>query len=105
MTRADATRRARLEFGSRDKAADECREASRFTVVEDFARDLRHSLRSLKRHPGSVIISVASLALGIGVNAVLFNAIRAVIPVDRRVRAIRLGSCSYSRPADSSSLT
>lgn len=78
MSREAAARQARLEFGSAGRIADECRDARRFTLVEDMVRDLRHGRRSLGRHPALIAISVASLALGIGVNTLLFSAISAV---------------------------
>jgi ABC-type antimicrobial peptide transport system permease subunit len=39
---------------------------------------MRHALRSLRRSPGLVIVSVLSLGLGLGVNLTLFTAIGAV---------------------------
>jgi predicted permease len=39
---------------------------------------MRHAIRSLRRSPGLVVISVLSLGLGLGVNLTLFTVIRAV---------------------------
>lgn len=78
VPREEALRRARLEFGSRDRFIEECREARSFTLIEDVTRDLRHAFRSLRRSPGLVFVSVLSLALGIGANTTLFSAISAI---------------------------
>lgn len=40
--------------------------------------DVRHAIRSLKASPGLVIVSVLSLALGLGVNLTLFTAIEGI---------------------------
>ena len=47
--------------------------------AENFGRDLIYAGRSLRRSPGLVIVSVLSLGIGIGVNAMLFSALRAVL--------------------------
>ena len=39
---------------------------------------MRHAIRSLRRHPGLVVISVLSLGLGLGVNLAVFSAVRAI---------------------------
>jgi hypothetical protein len=78
IPREEALRQARLEFGSRDKFVEECREARSFTLIEDVTRDLRQAFRSLRRSPGLVFVSVLSLALGIGANTTLFSAISAI---------------------------
>jgi putative ABC transport system permease protein len=41
--------------------------------------DIRQALRSLARQPGFVVAAVVSLGIGIGVNAAIFSAVRAVL--------------------------
>ena len=48
-------------------------------LFENLGRDLIHAGRSLRRSPGLVIVSVLSLGLGIGVNTMLFSALRAIL--------------------------
>jgi hypothetical protein len=48
--------------------------------VEAFLRDLRHAARALWRQPGFTLITVLTLALGIGANTAVFSAVNGVIP-------------------------
>ena len=52
---------------------------NRFRWLEDLADDLRYGLRSFRRSPGFALTAVLSLALGIGANAAIFNALYTVL--------------------------
>jgi len=47
--------------------------------MDSFARDLRHAVRNLLRTPGFAVITVFTLALGIGANTAIFSVVNAVI--------------------------
>ena len=79
LEREGGSREARLRFGSSDAAAEACRDARRIGWIEDFFRDLRHSLRLLRRSPAFTTTAVLSLALGIGANAVMFGVFEALV--------------------------
>jgi len=47
--------------------------------LETLARDLRFSLRTLRRTPGFTVIAILVMALGIGANVALFTVVRGVL--------------------------
>ncbi len=70
----DARRRALARFGSIPLAADECRDARGTAFVDDLARDSHYALRTFRRAPLAALTIVATVALGLGLVAVVFTA-------------------------------
>ena len=71
-------------------------------------RDLRYSLRSLLKRPGFTVVVIATLALGIGVNAAIFsvfNLLLRPLPVKEPESIVRLFSEEGARRSDAFSFS
>jgi predicted permease len=101
LARAEAERRARVDFGGREKYKQEIRQAGGGNSVETFLQDARFSLRMLRKSPGFTVAAVLTLTLAIGANAVVFAVLNGLflrplaVPDGRSLYSIQRGSDNY----------
>jgi predicted permease len=75
MSRDEAERRARLAVGGLNRIKDDARDARGVTVLDHALQDIHYALRGLRMRPLFASVVVATLALGVGVNAAMFGVI------------------------------
>jgi predicted permease len=79
MTPAEARQRARARFGSTALAADRCRDERRTAVIDNTIRDVRYALRAFAKAPLPACTIVVTVAVGLGLVAVVFTVLNALI--------------------------
>jgi predicted permease len=79
LSRSEAERRARMEFGSMLKYREDSHEARGGNLIETLLLDLRFSLRVLRKSPGFVAAAIVTVGLAVGANAVVFGVLNALV--------------------------
>ena len=79
LPRAEAERRARIEFGARERYKEESREALGGHFMQTLLQDVRLALRVLRKSRGFAFAAIVTLALAIGANAVVFGVMDALL--------------------------
>ncbi len=73
VSREDAERRARREFGNVTLIEERSREVWQWPTLESMWADVKFALRQLIKAPGFTATAVLTLSLGIAVNATMFS--------------------------------
>jgi predicted permease len=75
----EARRLARLEFGGLEQIKEDCRNSRGTQWLESLARDLRCSVRQLRKSPGFAVTALLIIGLGIGASTALFTVVHSVL--------------------------
>ena len=73
LSREEARRQAHLQFGNVESAKDQYRDRKGLPVLDTFAQDVGYGLRMLRRSPGFTVVTVVTLAVGIGSTTAIFT--------------------------------
>jgi putative ABC transport system permease protein len=73
LSREEAERRARIEFGGVERFKEEVRETAWVTHLDSLFRDFQYAIRNLRKDRRFVAAAIFALALGIGAATVVFS--------------------------------
>ena len=79
MSPEEARARALRRFGNLTRARDVGFESRGGMMMDMFWQDLRYGFRMFAKHPGSTLVAVLTLGLGIGATAAVFSLIQGVL--------------------------
>ena len=78
MSRDEAVREARLRFGNPAVVRERVDAEDAAFGLDSFFRDARYALRGFAKSPGFALVTILTLALGIGANTAVFQLLDAV---------------------------
>jgi putative ABC transport system permease protein len=103
MNPKEARHAALRSLGGIEQAKEECRDARKVNLIENFLQDVRFGLRMLRRSPGFSLLAILCLTLGIGANAAVFSWIEGILfrpypAVAHQERLVAIGGTSRGEP-------
>ncbi len=79
MSRAEARRRAMVDFGGLQSAREQCNDERPFAAFDRLRQDIRYCLRTLRRDRTFTAVAILILALGIAANVVVFSLVDTIL--------------------------
>ena len=98
LSDTDARRAATIEIGNATVVAEQVRSAGWEHVVDSLRTDVRYAVRRLVAAPAFTVVTVITLALGIGATTAIWSAVNAVLfrslPYPRAARIVAIAARS-----------
>ena len=105
MSEEDARNAARRRFGNVTRAEEQFYESQRWAWADTLWRNIRFGARMLARSPGSSVVAILVLAVGIGATTAIFTLLNAVLlrnlPVQQPGQLVLFGDGNWSGSTDS----
>src|SRR5262245_26608299 len=79
VSRHDAERRARLEFGGHLQVKEAIRDHDGWFLLGGVLQDLRYALRTLRRDLGFATFAILIIGLGAGASSTIFSVVNALL--------------------------
>jgi len=102
MSREDAERAAKREFGNVTRIQERGREAWMWPLAESLWADMRFAVRQLLKNCGFAVTAIVTLALGIGATTAIFSLVNTVLlrplPFPEQDRLMWMSQQDHSLP-------
>jgi len=101
MTPQEATRQARIRFGSIESTKEAMRDRRGVPFLDGVRRDVRFALRMLAKSPLFTAVAVLTLGLGIGANTTVFTIAYGAfqgLPFNNADRIVSISEVDRSKP-------
>src|SRR3984893_13296428 len=107
MNPKEARQAALRSLSGIEQAKEECRDARKVNLIENFLQDVCFGLRLLRRRPGFSLLAILCLTLGIGANAAVFSWIEGILfrpypLVAHQERLVAVGGTARDEPRGTS---
>jgi putative ABC transport system permease protein len=106
MSREQAERAAKREFGNVTRIEERGREAWMWPLVESVYADMTFAIRQLRKNYGFALTAILTLALGIGATTAIFSLVNTVLlrplPFPEQDRLMWLSQQDHSLPGTAS---